>query len=198
MKDQSNYITYQIALTAENADKIDQINRVMLGDTYAEKAKDEKITADSKPDVNAVDTEPKEDSKLAELNSVAAEAIELYGEDFVTDALDSFKVRKLRSLNKRLSAVAKTKLDDVINTLASGPSEPADDDFDDDFDDEEIGETGIDPSYVKDKLREYAKEEGRDKASTVMRENGVKKLSEIDKASQDELTAILAIVDEDS
>ena len=198
MKDQSNYITYQIALTAENADKIDQINRVMLGDTYAEKAKDEKITRDSKPNVKTVDTEPKEDSKLAELNSVAAEAIELHGEDFVIDTLDSFKVRKLQSLNKRLSSVAKTKLDDVINTLASGPSEPADDDFDDDFDDEEIGETGIDPSYVKDKLREYAKEEGRDKASTVMRENGVKKLSEIDKASQDELTAILAIVDEDS
>lgn len=196
-----NQVTYVVDMTPENADKIDQINRILLGDDYS-KAPTSK--PEPKAKTPAKETKTTKDDTVGDLAAVKAAvkaAKAEHGEDFVYEVLEAAGAKKQSTLLKTVSAVDGSKHDALIAALEEGPTkaasdEPEDEDLEDDLEDDldEEEEADIDVDAVKTAVRAYNKEHGRDDTKALMAKHGAKALSDIDKLSAAKLTALFKAV----
>lgn len=201
----TNQVTYSISLLPENAAKIDQVNRILLGEAYTQVSTDNVVSSTTtftakaeKPNKTKSEKaeKPKEESTAYSVNDlkVAAKAAKKdHSEDFVNGVLDDAGVKEAASLGRRMSAVDEDDYGDIIAALNAGPmatEQASDEPSDDDWGDEDDG-ANIDPEAVKTAIKAYGKEVSRDAAKKVMNDNGAKLLSDVDKCSQKQLTAMM-------
>lgn len=202
----TNQVTYSIALTHENAEKIDQVNRILLGESYtasAPKAPQGKSTTSS-DDQSAPDPEANKAASSLTLDQVkraAKKAKSTYDEDFANSVLDEFGVKAAASLGRRMSAIDEGDYQAIVDKWAAGPqvteqaSDEPEDDLDDGFDDDDgLGddESEVTADAVKTALKAYAKEVGRDEAKEIMQKHGAAALSKVDDCTPAQLKAMFA------
>lgn len=192
------FVNYQIEMTPENAPVIDQINRILLADSYTATAPAAKAETKA-PDKPAAKAAPaKAPAKVADDNTVslvdfktvvkAAKAD--HGEEFCKTVLES-QGAKEGPLGQMVSAIDADDYGDVISTLETGPAEKTEEPEEDDgFDDEEADTSEVDAEAVKTAAKAYAKEVGRDEAKQIMNGNGAATLTKITDCSQKQLQAM--------
>ena len=201
----TNQITYTVALTPENAEKIDQVNRILLGKTYTAETSAETAVEDvNKPAPTTKKETGAEASGLTldQVKRAAKKAKSAHGEDFANEVLDSFDVKEGASLGRRMSAIDESDYQAIVDAWVAGPqaeqasNEPEDDD---DLDDDDLGDDGLDDDEsevtaeaVKTALKAYAKEVGRDEAKDIMQKHGATALSKVDDCTPAQLKAMFA------
>jgi len=180
-------ITYTIAVVPENATMIDQINQILLGGDYT-------------ADVNVPIKDGLEEAAgkaeaitLEMLKKAAKEAKEEHGEEFALSVLEAHDVKVAKTLGRSMSAVDKKSYAAIIEMWKGGPiTEPGSDD--DDFDDDPEEVTA---EAVKDALKSYAKEVGRDEAKEIMTKHGASALSKVADLDQKKLNALMKALGDD-
>lgn len=190
-------ITYAIAVTAENATKIDQINRILLGAGYtvpaeAEVAETTKAGKGKADAVKATKETPKEEEITFEQFKAAAKAVkEAHGEEFAMEALKALNV-EATGLGRAISKVDKGDYADVMETWSAGPVTGASDDdgFGEDDDLGEESEAEVTVEAVTTALKAMAKTD-RDGAKAIMLKHGAKALSEVSKCKPAQLAAMM-------
>lgn len=194
-------VKYEVEMTPENAALIDQINRLVMGDTYTEEAPAKSASKNtSKPAAKeTAKTETKdtggsaeEEMSLADFKEVVKKAKANNGEDFCKEILEA-NGAKAGPLGRMVSAIDADDYVDVVAALEAGPAEKADepkDEEDDDFDDEEEDDSEIDAEAVKKAAKAYAKEVGRDEAKEIMNKHGAATLTKIADCSEKQLQAM--------
>lgn len=200
-------VTYTIDLTPENAEKIDQVNRILLGNSYTAKAPAKAAPQGSSTttvdDQNAPDPETNEEASGLSLDQVkraAKKAKSAHGEAFADGVLDSFGVKAGASLGRRMSAIDESDYQVIVDAWVAGPqteaaSDEPEDDLDDGFDDDDgLGddESEVTADAVKTALKAYAKEVGRDEAKEIMTKHGAAALSKVDDCTPAQLKAMFA------
>lgn len=200
----TNQVTYSIALTPENAEKIDQVNRILLGESYTAKApaKTTQAKEPAKKEAPAKTETTTESSGLTldQVKRAAKKAKSAHGEDFANSVLDSFGVKAAASLGRRMSSIDESDYQAIVDAWVAGPqTEPAsdepEDDLDDGFDDDDgLGddESEVTADAVKTALKAYAKEVGRDEAKEIMQKHGAAALSKVDDCTPAQLKAMFA------
>lgn len=187
-----NNVTYTVALTPENATKIDAINKILLGEDYTATtpaAKTPKSTPTSKPKAEKEDSSS--DVTFAQLKKAAQEAKKEHGQEFVVEVIEAAGGEGA-SLAKKLSSLEEDVYATVVEAFEEGPEESLDDAQDDLNDDDGLDEEAeIDAETVQKALRALAKEGERDEAKRIMTDNGCKTLAEVKKASVKQLTAMM-------
>lgn len=192
----TNQVTYSIALIPENAEKIYQVNRILLGESYtaeapAEAAKPE--AAPTKPEAPAAEKPKAEGLTLDQLKRAAKKAKSEHGEEFANSVLDGFDVKAAASLGRRMSAINEGDYQAIVDLWADGPKAEleAEDDLDED---DGLGddESEVTADAVKVALRAYAKEVGRAEAKEIMTKNGASALSKVDDCTPAQLKAMFA------
>ncbi len=194
-----NVVTWSLALLPENAAKIDQINQIILGDSYSAKAPIEK----AKETVKETKTSTKEEStetagvSQSDLQAAAKAAKAEHGVDFVKECIEAAGGTLKRALGQSLSSIDAESHEAFIKALEDGPkpTEQASDELEDDgFDDDEDGlddaEEAPTVEAVKAALKAYAKETGREEAKQIMNDNGAAKLQNVDDCTPAQLTAM--------
>ena len=182
-----NKVTYELTLTPENAPLIDQINRLVLGDSYTAPAT-AATTAKAKAEPEkAADEE--EGMSMADFKVVVKKAKVDHGEEFVKAVLVSAGAKASSTLGQMVSALEATTYPDVAVALESGPTEAADDDGLDDLD-EEDEKSEVDFEAVKTAAKAYAKEVGRDEAKAIMTKHGASSLALIEKCTPKQVQAM--------
>lgn len=194
-----NLVTWSLALLPENATKIDQINQIILGDSYSAKAPIEK----AKETVKETKTSTKEEStetagvSQSDLQTAAKAAKTEHGVDFVKECIEAAGGTLKRALGQSLSSIDAEAHLSFIQDLKDGPkpTEQASDELEDDgFDDDEDGlddaEEAPTVEAVKAALKAYAKETGREEAKQIMNDNGAAKLQNVDDCTPAQLTAM--------
>lgn len=180
----SNTLTYSIELTPENASKIDQINKILLGESYTEEHKmDEPNKTSAKKAAPAKKAEPEEESTgltLEDIRTAAKKAKSEFGEEFTMQVLKDADVDVKATLGRSMSAIPEEQYEDVIAAWQAGPQESDDLEDDDLEDDLEEDEGEVDAEAVKTALKAYSKEHGRDEAKAIMTKHKVKALSGVD------------------
>ncbi len=206
----TNQVTYAIDLTPENAEKIDQVNRILLGDSYTaetpkQPAKQGKSTT-AVDDQNAPDPETNKAASSLTLDQVkraAKKAKSTHDEAFANSVLDSFGVKAGASLGRRMSAIDESDYQAIVDAWVAGPqteatSDELEDDLDDGLGDDDLDdglgddESEVTAEAVKTALKAYAKEVGRDEAKEIMTKNGAAALSKVDDCTPDQLKAMFA------
>lgn len=192
----ANQVTYNIDLIPENAEKIDAINKIILGEDYTTPASSEKSAPakESKAEPSKTATAPETSVTLEDVKSAAKKAKAEHGEDFANEVLDEFGVKAAASLGRRMSAIDEADYQEIIAKWSEGPQvteqatdEPEEDGFDDDgFEDE----AEVTADAVKTALKAYAKEVGREEAKEIMTKHGAKALSDVDGLSAAKLAAM--------
>lgn len=200
----TNQVTYSIALTPENADKIDQVNRILLGESYTAEAPAKAPAKEPAKKAAPAKTETTTESSgltLDQVKRAAKKAKSAHGEDFANSVLDEFDVKAASSLGRRMSAIDEGDYDAIVEKWAAGPqvTEQASDepeyDLDDGFDDDDgLGddESEVTADAVKTALKAYAKEVGRDEAKEIMQKHGAAALSKVDDCTPAQLKAMFA------
>lgn len=200
----TNQITYSIALTPENAEKIDQVNRILLGESYTAEAPAKTTPAkESAKKETPAKTETATESSgltLDQVKRAAKKAKSAHSEDFANSVLDSFGVKEAASLGRRMSSIDESDYQAIVDAWVAGPqTEPAsdepEDDLDDGFDDDDdLGddESEVTADAVKTTLKAYAKEVGRDEAKEIMQKHGAAALSKVDDCTPAQLKAMFA------
>lgn len=191
-------VTFQVPLVPENAEKIDQINRIILGESYtkAAPAKAYTETDSSAPAKTASTKTASADVDLEDVKRAAKRAKNKHGEEFANEVLDGFNVKEGASLGRRMSAIDEDIYAEVIEAWDNGPQEVTQQasDEDDGFGDEDDGfgdeDDGITAEAVKTALKAYAKDVGREEAKAIMTKNGAKALSDVDNCSAAQLSAM--------
>ena len=206
----TNNVTYQIALTPENAPKIDAINQIMLGDSYTTEAP-KKVPATGQKKTAPAEKKPttkKETSEksaptitMAEVKAAAKAAKKDHGEDFVKGVLEANDVEVATTLGRAMSAIPENAYAAIIALWEAGPpvteqasDEPEDDGLgdDDEFGDDDASE--VTAEAVKKAVKAYAKSVDRDEAKAILADNGAASLSKVDDCSQEQLQAIFKAV----
>lgn len=201
----TNQVTYSIALTPENAEKIDQVNRILLGESYTAEAPAKAATAKAaeKP-APAATKEPATEASgltLDQVKRAAKKAKSAHGEDFANSVLDEFDVKAAASLGRRMSAIDEADYQAIVDKWVAGPqvteqaADEPEDDLDDGFDDDDgLGEdeSEVTADAVKTALKAYAKEVGRDEAKEIMQKHGAAALSKVDDCTPAQLKAMFA------
>ena len=199
-------LTYAIALTPENAGKIDAINRIMLGETYAASAPIEsaKTAVESKPTKTADKPADKpaakekvkpqepdltEGATMDDLKSAAKKAKADHGEDFVKAAIEASGVKCLASLGRTMGKIEPENYEAMITTWQAGP-QAADDDFGGDDLDDDLGEEAPTPEAVKLALKAMSQGGDRAGAKKLMSDNGAEKLSDVDNCTPTQLATM--------
>lgn len=190
------FVNYQVEMTPENAPLIDQINRLIMGETYTEEAP---AKSTSKP---AAKTEPKkteaekagtdgDEMSLADFKAVVKKAKTDHGEDFCKEVLEE-NGAKAGPLGRMVSVVDADNYADVVATLEAGPADSGkeEEEEDDEFGDEEEDESEIDVEAVKKAAKAYAKEVGRDEAKEIMSKHGAASLTKIGDCNEKQLKAM--------
>ncbi len=200
----TNQVTYAIDLTPENAEKIDQVNRILLGDSYTAeapaKAAPAKAPAKTAPAKTETTTDEPSGLTLDQVKRAAKKAKSAHDEDFANSVLDGFGVKAAASLGRRMSAIDESDYQAIVDAWVAGPqteqaSDEPEDDLDDGFDDDDgLGddESEVTADAVKTALKAYAKEVGRDEAKEIMTKHGAAALSKVDDCTPDQLKAMFA------
>ena len=217
MANATTTVTYNIALVPENAAKIDQINRIILGEAYttsstpvAEKAVTKPAIKESTKAANkAEDAIAADDQKVAaqaeadevsidDLKKAAKKAKADHGEDFAMQVLKDADVDVAATLGRSMGKISEDQYADVIAAWEAGPQatpqvadEPEDDGFGDD-DELEENTSEVTADAVKVALKAYAKSVGRDEAKEIMTKHGASALSKVDDCSAKQLSAMFA------
>lgn len=200
----TNQVTYHIDLIPENAEKIDAINKIVLGEAYTASAPT-KSSAAATESTKAETTSSKAASApetsvtLDDVKNAAKKCKRNHGEDFANSVLDEFGVSTGASLGRRMSAIDEADYEAIIAKWAEGPQateqasdEPEDDDFEDDDDDDGLDddEAEVTADAVKTALKAYAKDTGREEAKAIMTKHGAKALSDVDNLPAAKLAAM--------
>lgn len=201
----TNQVTYSITLTPENAEKIDQVNRILLGESYTAeapaKAAPAKTPAKTVPAKTETTTDEPSGLTLDDVKKAAKKAKANHGEDFANSVLDEFDVKAAASLGRRMSAIDEADYQAIVDKWVAGPqvteqtSDEPEDDLDDGFDDDDgLGEdeSEVTADAVKTALKAYAKEVGRDEAKEIMQKHGAAALSKVDDCTPKQLSAMFA------
>lgn len=200
----TNNVTYTIALTSENAPKIDAINRIILGEDYTTEAPTKAAPAKEPVKADPAKTETVAEPSSLTLDQVkraAKKAKSTHGEGFANSVLDEFGVKEASSLGRRMSSIDEGDYDAIAEKWAAGPqvteqvSDEPEDDLDDGFDDDDgLGddESEVTADAVKTALKAYAKEVGRDEAKEIMQKHGATALSKVDDCTSTQLKAMFA------
>lgn len=218
MANATTTVTYNIALVPENAAKIDQINRIILGEAYttsstpvAEKAVTKPAIKESTKAANkAEEAIAADDQKVAaqaeadevtidDLKKAAKKAKADHGEDFAMQVLKDADVDVAATLGRSMSKIAENQYAMIIASWEEGPipttgqaaDEPEDDGFGDD-DELEEDTSEVTADAVKVALKAYAKSVGRDEAKEIMTKHGASALSKVDDCSAKQLSAMFA------
>lgn len=220
MANATTTVTYNIALVPENAAKIDQINRIILGEAYttsstpvAEKAvtkpaikestkaankAEDAIAADDQKVAAQAEADDEADLSIEDLKKAAKKAKADHGEDFAMQVLKDADVDVAATLGRSMGKVSEEQYADVIAAWEAGPQvteqsadEPEDDGFGDD-DELEEDTSEVTADAVKVALKAYAKSVGRDEAKEIMTKHGASALSKVDDCSAKQLSAMFA------
>lgn len=194
-----NLVTWSLALLPENAEKIDQINRIILGSSYGAKAPIEKAKNEVKEKTSSTKEELTEDAGVSQsdLQAAAKAAKAEHGVDFVKECIEAAGGELKRALGQSLSSIDAEAHASFIQDLKDGPKpteqasdELEDDGFDDDEDGLDDGDEAPTVEAVKAALKAYAKETGREEAKQIMNDNGAAKLQNVDDCTPAQLTAM--------
>ena len=193
-------VKYEVEMTPENAPLIDQINRLVMGETYTEEAPAK--TASKPATKPAAKTEEKdaggsaeEEMSLADFKAVVKKAKADNGEEFCKEILEA-NGAKAGPLGRMVSAIDADDYADVVAALEAGPTdsgkEEADEEEEDDGfgDEEEDDDSEVDAEAVKKAAKAYAKEVGRDEAKEIMNKHGAATLTKIGDCSDKQLQAM--------
>ena len=189
-----NYVNYQIALTPDNAELIDKMNKITMGADYSKPAKSAKPEKkESKPEKK--ETKPEATGTTADqLKDAAKAAKKDHGEEFAMSVLKDAGVEG-EKLGRAIKNVDADDYDEIIAKWQAGPTESKEDDLDDDgLDDDLDSGTDIDPEAVKTALKAYSKEQSREEAKAIMTKNGAKALSNVDDCTQEQLAAMMKVL----
>lgn len=186
--------TWELELVPENAEKIDAVNRILLGEVYTQQSTasstDSGITTVSGDEETAATPTV----SLGQLKAAAKAAKEEHGVEFCNAAIANLGVTVGKQIGANLKKLDESQYSDAIAAFEAGPQESDDDGLGDD-DDDGLGDDDtpaeVDPDVVKTALKAMSKAKGRDAAKALMTDNGVSNLAEISNASQETLTAIL-------
>lgn len=213
MANATSYMNFQIALIPENAAKIDQINRIILGEAYTTTSTPvekpaAKTTAKTAAKNKAEDAIAADEQKVAsdatsevsldDLKKAAKKAKADHGEDFAMQVLKDADVAVAATLGRSMGKIAEDQYADVISAWEAGPQvteQAADEPEDDGFgDDDDLGEdtSEVTADAVKTALKAYAKDVGRDEAKEIMNKHGASALSKVDDCSAKQLSAMFA------
>jgi len=202
----NNFVTYQVALTPENAELIDKVNSLLItgyGATpEAEPKAEPKAKAEPKPKAKAETKAEATGPTLADVKKAAKAAKTEHGEDFANDVLDELGVKAAASLGRRMAAIEESQYAEAIAGWESGPEVNGNTDDDDDLDDDGLDDDGLDDDStppptaeaVKTALKAYSKSVGREEAKAIMADNGAKVLSEVDNCSPEQLSAMFKLL----
>lgn len=199
----ANQVTYNIDLIPENAEKIDQINQILLGGDYT--ASPKSATTAKEPSTKksggaaqkgtAEAAAPAASGTTLDAVKKAAKAAKAeHGEDFAMQVLKDAGVDVKTTLGRSMGVIAEDLYDTVIAGWEAGPqvTEQVSDEPDDDWgDDDEDGEAPT-AEAVKTALKAYSKEVGRAEAKEIMTKHGAKALSEVDNCTPEQLKAMFA------
>lgn len=210
-----NHISFNIQVTPENAALIEQMTALVSGDTKATSKPEPKAEAKAESKAKAK-AESKTSAKIpmSDVREAVKAAKEDHGDDFCKEVLTA-NGAKGTALGRMISSLDGEAYAAVIEQLQAGPQgeagkpEESDDDLDtddldtdgldtdddlgDDLDAEEDDSEDIEPEAVKLAVRSYAKEAGREKARTLMNNNGAATLAAIDKCTQEQLKAMFKV-----
>tara|TARA_R110000822_G_scaffold84867_3_gene199060 strand:+ start:35284 stop:35868 length:585 start_codon:yes stop_codon:yes gene_type:complete len=190
----NNFVTYQVALTPENAAKIDAINHVMLGTAQLQVAA---TTTEQPAEAKAAATtteQPAEEfnvKSFEDFKKAAKAAKKDHGEEFAKQVLISAGVEVTSTLGRAVSKAGENQYDSIIAEWVAGPPAVEDDGLeeDDGFGDDEPTVTA---EAVKTALKAYAKDTGREEAKAVMAKHGAASLSKVDDCTPAQLQAMFA------
>ena len=193
----SNYVTYQVALTPENAELIDKVNTLLIPG-YAES--ETTATTETTEPTTAKTTGP----TLDDVKTAAKAAKKEHGEDFANEVLDGAGVKTGASLGRRMSAIDESQYAGVIATWSAGPQEipttddGLGDDDDDGLGDDDLGDDDATPpptaEAVKTALKAFSKSTGREEAKKIMSDHGVAALSKVDDCTPEQLTSMFKLL----
>lgn len=211
-----NVVTWSLALIPEHAEKIDMINRIILGESYSvssdtqaetkpaksEKPSSKKSAKSEKPvETKSAKSEKPADDQISfdEFKKVAQTTKKEHGEEFCMEVLKSAGIKIKDSLPRSVSAVDGDQYEDIISLWQAGPQTSASDDTpeDDGFDDDEdLGddEPEVDAESVKTALKSAAKSHGRDLVKGIMEKHGIKAITAVDGAKKSVLGKLLKAV----
>ena len=182
-----NYVNYQINMTPENAELIDKINSLVLGDRYTASEPAKAAPAKAAPAKAAPPEE--EGMSLAQFKTAVKAAKAEHGEEFTKATLVAAGANGAKPLGAMVSAV--TDYPAVVATLEAGPTEAAEEEEEDDGlgdDDEDTSEVTADS--VKTAAKAYAKEVGRDEAREIMAKHGAASLVKVGDCTAKQLAAM--------
>ncbi len=186
-------VTYEIELTPENATMIDQVNRLLLGNSYTEEAPAKPAAkAETKPAAKAEkeDTSGDDEMSLADFKVVVKRAKADHDEAFVKGVLAEFTDDARQPLGRMVSSMDTGDYADAVVSLEAGPTEKAEEEEEDDGLDDDDDNSEVDAEAVKTAAKAYAKEVGRDEAKQIMNDNGAVTLTKITDCSQKQLQAM--------
>lgn len=198
-------VKYELEMTPANAPVIDQINRLIMGDTYTEETPAKPAAKTEAKAATKTESKPaakKEESKdtggdtdaemsLADFKAVVKKAKADHDEEFCKSVLLDAGA-ETGPLGRMVSAIDADDYADVVEALEAGPAEKAEEEEDDDGlgDDEEEDTSEVDAEAVKTAAKAYAKEVGRDEAKQIMNDNGAATLTKIADCNQKQLQAM--------
>lgn len=194
------FVNYQVEMTPENAKLIDEINRLVLGDSYTEETPAKTTKAADKPKSDtkaATKTEAEkagtdgDDMTMTQFKAVVKKAKAEHGEEFCKTTLEEAGA-SAGPLGRMVSSLDADDYATTAEALEAGPAEKADEPEDDDdgLDDDEDDASEVDAEAVKKAAKAYAKEVGRDEAKEIMNKHGAATLTKIDDCSEKQLQAM--------
>lgn len=191
----SNFVTYQIALTADNASIIDAINQLVgvTKPTTKTESKAETKTETKTPAKTAKKEVVEDTTSFEDFKKACIAAKKEHGEEFAMQVLEDAGVSVTTKLGTSISKVDAEAYDSIMQDWSDGPkvTEAASDDLEDDgLDDLEDDEAEITAETVTTMLKAYAKDVGRDEAKKIMNDNGAAALSKVAECTPKQLKAM--------
>lgn len=193
-------VTYTICLTPENAQKIDAINKILLGTIYTEEStpsKSEKAEKPAQVEKKATASKTVEVS-LDDLKTAAKAAKAAHGEAFCLQVLEEYKVEVGATLGASIKAIDESQYAGIIKAWEQGPKKSTkstakdEDDFEEsDEEDDDDEESEVTAESVKTALKAYSKETGREEAKAIMNKHGAASLAKVDDLPQKKLIAMM-------
>lgn len=217
----TNTVTFTLENTVENFPKICAIAGIISGELKGDSQTNlvPKQEANNAQVNEPVATETKQETETDymscdDFKAAVKEAKEIHGEEFCKEVLAANDCKLNSSLGRSLSGIPESKYSAIVSMMNDGPADqlsqeaddleeepvteaasdmPEDDlsELDDLLDNDDLEGEDIDIDSVKDTLRAYAKEAGKDKARAIMVANGAKALSDLDTCSVEQLSKIM-------
>ena len=201
-------VTYTLDMTPANAEKIDQINRIVLGESYLASVqppltdsqkmsaqtvnKPVKETKVEKTKVEETKVEEPAGTTIDDVKKAAKKAKSDHGEEFTMQVLKDSGVDVAATLGRSMAKIPKEAYDTIIGLWEFGPQvvEQTADEPEDAWDEEEEDTSEVTVEAVTTALKAYSKEKGRDIAKKIMNDNGAKLLSNVAECTPAQLQAM--------